>query len=134
MQFSESYGQQKSFDFKMENGFHPTATHVDALSSYAFPILPCTHLIDALSSAYSIYTEKLLHRAGFHTQQAFTHSKPSHTASFYTQQAFAHSRLSQPEAFTNKSFHTQAAFTLSSQRLMHGTCCRQYSFGIRSTT
>jgi hypothetical protein len=48
----------KSHEFEMENAFLPTATHVDALSSFTIPkhnnSLTCMHLIDALSSAYSM--------------------------------------------------------------------------------
>ena len=70
------------------------------------------------------------HTASICTQQAFTHSKLLHTASIYTaiiytQQAFTPSKLLHREAFTNRSFHTQEAFTLSSQSLIHGTCCGQ---------
>jgi hypothetical protein len=45
----------KGHEFEMEHAFLPTATHVDALSSITFPNdLRSMHLIDALSSAYSI--------------------------------------------------------------------------------
>ena len=71
-------------------------------------------------------TEKLLHTASFHTQQAFTHRTLTHSA-FYTWQALTHTqKLLHREAFTHSkllhtkllhtaSFHTQQAFT-------HSTC------------
>ena len=93
----------------------------------------------------SICTAKLLHTASIYTQQALTHSKHLHTASIYTQQAFTHSKhlhtagFHTQQAFTQRSFYKQklshtGSFTLSSQGLIHGTCCGEYSFGIRSTT
>ena len=100
----------------------------DPLYAASFCTEKLVHTEDCTHRSFYTGTGKLVHR----DKEAFTHNKLLHRASFYTQQAFTHTsfctqKLLHREAFTQRSLYT-AKILHTASFYTHREACTQKSF------